>query len=56
MKVQKKIESFSILGYLLELPLQIWQIEKKNLQNLARVWALLKSYFSAQNLAKNHQK
>jgi len=53
---KKKIESFSILGYLLELALKIWQIEKKNLQNLARVWALLKSYFSAQNLAKKSSK
>jgi hypothetical protein len=40
----------------LELALKIWQIEKKNLQNLARVWALLKSYFSAQNLAKKSSK
>jgi hypothetical protein len=55
MEVENKTESFSILGYLLELELKIWQYEKKFFK-IWQVWALLKSYFSAQNLAKIHQK
>jgi len=53
---RKKTESFSILGYLLEVALKIWQFEKKFFK-IWQVWVfLLKSYFSAQNLAKIHQK
>jgi hypothetical protein len=39
----------------LELALKIWQFEKKFFK-IWRVWALLKSYFSDQNLAKNSSK
>jgi len=34
---KKKTESFHILGYLLELVIQIWRFEKKDFQNLANL-------------------
>jgi hypothetical protein len=53
---QKKIESFSILGYLLELALEIYQIGKKKSSESSESLGLVEIIFLAQNLAKNHQK
>jgi hypothetical protein len=53
---QKKIESFSILGYLLELALKIYQIGKKKSSESSESLGLVEIIFLAQNLAKNHQK
>jgi hypothetical protein len=39
MKVEKKPESFHILGYLLELIIKIWQFGKTNLE-IWRIWAI----------------